>query len=131
MLARGACERDERAGTGGGVAAPAPIELGLGGVGEGVVVVLWGDVVGEDLVEARGLLGNESVEAMEWKCRGDKDWEVTHLPSRRPKLLAGETMVSKGMLRSSMDAPLMVMCSRASGGTRAGKDFCQAATSSS
>ena len=54
VLARGARERDEGAGARGGVAAPALVEDGLGGVGQGVVVALRGDVVGEDLVETMG-----------------------------------------------------------------------------
>ena len=36
--------------------------------------------------------------------------------------------MSKETPRSSSDAPLMVMCSRASGGTKAGKYRCQALT---
>ena len=54
MLARGAGKWNEGAGARGGVAAPALVEDGLGGVGQGFVVALWDDAVGEDLVEAVG-----------------------------------------------------------------------------
>ena len=54
VLARGAGKWNEGAGARGGVAAPALVEDGLGGVGQGFVVALWDDAVGEDLVEAVG-----------------------------------------------------------------------------
>ena len=43
--------------------------------------------------------------------------------------MAGETTVSKGMLRSSIEHALMVMFSKASLGTRAGKIWFHAETS--